>query len=95
MLVYYNTDAQGTGLGAGGGKPSSAQVANITNCVLYGKLESIARLATGAEPDSILGVYTLVAFVAGSFVNVFGVRATLCIGAVGYPIYASGLWYVH
>lgn len=34
------------------------------------------------------------AFVAGSFVNVLGVRATLSIGAVGYPIYAAGLWLV-
>lgn len=34
-----------TGLGAGGGKPSSAQVANITNCVLYGKRKSSWHIA--------------------------------------------------
>ncbi|EIM92124.1 uncharacterized protein STEHIDRAFT_136133 [Stereum hirsutum FP-91666 SS1] len=62
-----------TGLGAGGGKPSSAVVGNVTNCALY-------------------GVYTFSAFFAGSVLNVFGPRWTLALGALTYPLYASGLW---
>jgi hypothetical protein len=48
------------GLGAGGGKTSSTQVADISNSTLY-------------------GVYTIVAFFGGSFLNIIGPRIALSV----------------
>jgi hypothetical protein len=49
-----------SGLGAGGGRTSSTQVADISNSSLY-------------------GVYTVVAFFAGSFLNIIGPRISLTV----------------
>ncbi|KIW67908.1 hypothetical protein PV04_07123 [Phialophora macrospora] len=62
-----------TGLGAGGGQPSSQHVASITNSILY-------------------GVYTFFGWCAGTFLNYFGPSITVCIGGLGYPLYAGSLW---
>ncbi|RDW90964.1 putative membrane transporter protein [Coleophoma crateriformis] len=63
-----------TGLGAGGGQPSSQHVASLTNSILY-------------------GLYTLFGWCAGTFLNYFKPKITICIGALGYPFYVGSLWY--
>ncbi|OQV05328.1 hypothetical protein CLAIMM_10089 isoform 2 [Cladophialophora immunda] len=48
---------------------------------------------TSLTLHSILyGVYTFFGWCAGTFLNYFGPSITVCIGGLGYPLYAGSLW---
>ncbi|EXJ84578.1 hypothetical protein A1O3_05248 [Capronia epimyces CBS 606.96] len=53
--------------------------------------QQTATLADGAN-ITLYTVFTVFCFVSPACLNYFGMRATLCFGAVGYAAYASSLW---
>jgi hypothetical protein len=59
--------------------------------------------AGGGGPDAqqvasttnaiLYALFTMTGFFGGSVINMIGPKITLALGAFGYPVYVSGLWY--
>ncbi len=46
------------------------------------------------ETNAILyGMFTVFAWLGGTFVNIFRPRISMFVGSLGYPLYIGGLWY--
>ncbi|KPI45554.1 uncharacterized protein AB675_812 [Cyphellophora attinorum] len=77
-----------TGLGAGGGKPSSIYVATTTNSILY-----VLFTVVGFFGGSVLNkIGPKITYTVGLSSDQRHIPGHL-IGCFGYPFYATGLWY--
>lgn len=78
------------GLGAGGGKPSSQRVSDISNSVLYALF-----FITGLVGGSVMNVVgpRITAIVSLREVLTKSIAHQVQLGAFGYPFYVAGFFY--